>query len=193
MHLSFYNIISFLSYTHLQFSRLVCLTLCNTMECSILGVHVLHHLLELAHTHVSQVGDSIQPSFPLSFPSPPAFNLTQHQCLFQKVSFSYQVARVLELHYQSFQWIFRTDFPYNGLVWSPCSPKDSQESSPTPQFKSINSLTLSFLYGKTLTTMHDYWKNHSFAYMDLWGKVMSLLSNTQMRLVIAFLQGASVF
>ena len=108
-------------------------------------------------------------------------------------SFLYQVARVLELHHQSFQWIFRTDFPYYGLVWSPCSPKDSQESSPTPQFKSINFLTLSFLYGKTLTTMHDYWKNHSFDYMGLWGKVMSLLSNTQMRLVIAFLQGASVF
>ena len=108
-------------------------------------------------------------------------------------SFSYQVARVLELHHQSFQWIFRTDFPYYVLVWSPCSPKDSQESSLTPQFKSINFLTLSFLYGKTLTTMHDYWKNHSFDYTGLWGKVMSLLSNTQMMLVIAFIQGASVF
>ena len=48
------------------------------------------------------------------------------------------------------------------LVWYPCSPKDSQESSPTPQFKSINSSALSFLYGLTLTSIRDYWKNHSF-------------------------------
>ena len=49
-----------------------------------------------------------------------------------------------------------------GFVGSPCSPRDSQESSPTPQFKSINSLALSFLYSPTLTSIHDYWKNHSF-------------------------------
>ena len=54
-----------------------------------------------------------------------------------------------------------------GLVWSPCSPRDSQESSPTPQFKSINSLALSLLYGPTLTSMYDYWKNHSFDYTGL--------------------------
>ena len=50
----------------------------------------------------------------------------------------------------------------NGLVGSPCSPRDSQEFSPMPQFKSINSLALSSLYGPTLTSIHDYWKNHSF-------------------------------
>ena len=60
------------------------------------------------------------------------------------------------------KWIFRTDFLYDGLVGSPCSPRDSQESSPTPQFKSINSSGLSFLYSPTLTSIHDYWKNHSF-------------------------------
>ena len=49
-----------------------------------------------------------------------------------------------------------------GLVWSPCSPRDSQESSPTPQFKSINPSALSLSYGPTLTSIHDYWKNHSF-------------------------------
>ena len=52
--------------------------------------------------------------------------------------------------------------PMNGLVGSPCSPRDSQESSPTPQFKSINSLVLSILYSPTLTSIHDYWKKHSF-------------------------------
>ena len=53
-------------------------------------------------------------------------------------------------------------FPLWGLIESPCSPGDSQESSPTPQFKSINSLVLSFIYSPTLTSIHDHWKNHSF-------------------------------
>ena len=51
--------------------------------------------------------------------------------------------------------------------WSLCSRRDSQESSPTPQFKSVNFLVLRLLYGPTLTSTHDYWKNHSFDYMDL--------------------------
>ena len=55
----------------------------------------------------------------------------------------------------------RADLLQNGLVGSPCSPRDSQESSPTPQFKSINSLALSFLHSPTLTSIHDHWKNHS--------------------------------
>ena len=55
----------------------------------------------------------------------------------------------------------RTALFQNGLVGSPCSPRDSQESSPTPQFKTINSSALSFLYSPTLTFIHDYWKNHS--------------------------------
>ena len=78
--------------------------------------------------------------------------------------FSHQVAKVLEFHlqHQSLQWIFRTDFFEHWLLWSPCSARDSQESSPTPQFKSINSSALSFLYRSTLTSIHDYWKNHSF-------------------------------
>ena len=61
----------------------------------------------------------------------------------------------------SFQWIIRTDFLYDGLAGSPCSLRDSQESSPTPQFKSISFSALSFLYTSTLTSIHDYWKNHS--------------------------------
>ena len=80
------------------------------------------------------------------------------------VSCSHQGAKVLEfqLQPQSFQWIFRIDFLKDWLVWSPCSPRDSQESSPTSQFKNINSLVLSFLYSPTLTSICDYWKNHSF-------------------------------
>jgi len=64
----------------------------------------------------------------------------------------------LQLQHQSFRWTFRTDSFRNWLVWSPYSPRDSQESSPTPQFKSINSSVLSFLYDPTLTFIHDYWK-----------------------------------
>ena len=102
----------------------------------------------------------------------------------------HQVAKVLQLQlqHQSFQWIFRTDFLEDWLVWS-CSPRDSQESSSTPQFKSVNSLVLSFLYGPTLTSMSDYWKNHSLGRTFV-GKVMSLLFNMLSRLVIAFLPGS---
>ena len=92
--------------------------------------------------HVHRVGNAIQPSHPLSSPFPPAFNLSQHQGLIQSVSSSHQVAKVLEfqLQHQSFQWIFRTDFLQEWLVWSPCSPRDSRECSSTPQFKYINFL-----------------------------------------------------
>ena len=83
----------------------LCLTLCNPMDCSMLGFPVLHQLTELAQTHVHQVGHAIQPSHPLSAPSLPTFNLSQHQGLFKQVSFSHQVAKVLEfqLQLQSFQ------------------------------------------------------------------------------------------
>ena len=58
-------------------------------------------------------------------------------------------------------------FLWDGLVGSPYSPRDSQESSPAPQLESINSLVLSLLYGPALISVHDYWKNHSFDYTDL--------------------------
>ena len=89
-----------------------CPTLCDPMDCSRPGFPVHHQLPELAQTHVHRVGDAIQSSHPLSSPSPPAFNLSQHQGLFQWVCSSHQVAKVLEfqLQHQSFEWIFRTDF-----------------------------------------------------------------------------------
>ena len=107
--------------------------LCDPMDCSTPGFPV--YLPELAQTHVHWVGDAIQPPHPLLSPSPPAFILFQHQGLFQG-SFPgslHQVAKVLEfqLQHQSFQWIFRTDFLSDWLLWSPCSPRDSEESSPT--------------------------------------------------------------
>ena len=67
----------------------------------------------------------------------------------------------VQLQHQSFPWTPRSDLLQDGLVGSPCSPRDSQESSPTPQFKSINFSALSFLHSPTLTSIHDHWKNHS--------------------------------
>ena len=81
-----------------------CPTLCDPVDCSSPGLPVHHQLPEFTQTHVRRVGDAIQPSHPLSSPSPPVFNLSQHQGLFQRVSPLHQVAKVLELHlqYQSF-------------------------------------------------------------------------------------------
>ena len=85
-------------------------------------------ITKFTQTYVHWVSDTIQPSHPLSFPSPPALSLSQHQCRFQGVCFSHQVAKVSELQRQNFHWKFRVDFLYNLLVWFPCCPGDSQES-----------------------------------------------------------------
>ena len=121
-------------------------TLCDPMGHSALGFPVHHYFLEFAQIHVHWVSDVIQRSYPLSLPSP-ALNLSQHRSLFQRVASLYQVAKVLELklQHQTFQWMFRVDFLEDWLVWYPCSPSDSQESSPAPQFKSINTSVLSLL------------------------------------------------
>src|SRR5574337_697553 len=127
------------------------------------GLPVHHQLPEFTQTHVHRVSDAIQPSHHLSSPSPPAPNPSQHQSLFQGINSLHEVGKVLDfqLQHHSFQRTPRADLLQNGLGGSPCSPRDSQESSPTPQFKSINSWVLSFLYGSTLTSIHDHWKNHS--------------------------------
>ena len=97
-----------------QFSSVTqsCPTICDPMDCSTPGLPVHHQILELIQTHVHWVGHAIQPSHTLSPPSPPAFNLSQHQGLFKRVSSLHQVAKVLEfqLQRQPFQCIFRTDF-----------------------------------------------------------------------------------
>ena len=148
-----------------QFSSVAqsCSTLCDPVNQNTPGIPVHHQLLEFTQTHVHWVGDAIQPSQPLLSPSPPAFSLSQDQGLFQWVRSSHQVAKVLEFQLQrrSFQWTPMTDLLSDGLVGSPGCPRDSQESSPTPQFKYINFLALSFLYSPTLTSIYDYWKNHS--------------------------------
>ena len=109
--------------------------------------------LEFAQTHVHWVSNAIQPSHPLSSPSPPTFNLSQHQGLFWWVSSGQSIgvlasASVLPMNIQD--W-----FPLGWTVGSPCSPRDSQESSLAPRFKSINSLVLVLLYGTALTSIWD--------------------------------------
>ena len=96
-----------------QFSSVTqsCLTLYDPMDCSMPGFPVHHQLPEFTQTHVHWVSDAIQPSHPLSSPSPPAFNLSQHQSLFQWVSSSHQMAKVLELQHQSFQINIQDWFP----------------------------------------------------------------------------------
>ena len=101
-------------YPSVQFSSVTqsCLTLCNTMDCSTPYCPVHHQLPELAQTHVPRVNDAIQPPHPISSSFPPAFNVFQHKGLFQWVSSSHQVTKVLEfqLQHQSFQYTPRTDF-----------------------------------------------------------------------------------
>ena len=92
-----------------------------------------------------------------SFPASGSFPMSQ---FFASGSQSTGVSALASVLLMNIQDFFRID-------WSPCSPRDSQESSPTPQFKIINSSALSFLYSLTLTSIHDYWKNHTLDYMDL--------------------------
>ena len=115
------------------------------------------------------------------------FNLSQHQGIFQWVGFSHQVAKVLEflLQHQSFQWVFRVYFLYNWLVCSPCSPRDSENSSPVPQFEIISS-SVSALY--MVQSSHSFLTTGKTIAVTIWsfeGKVMSLLFNMLSRFVTA--------
>ena len=98
---------------------------------------------------------------------------------------SYQMVKILELQlqHQFFQWTLGVDFLSDWLVWSLCSPKDSQESSPAPQFKSINSLLLNLLYGLSLTFIMTALKTIALTVRTFVGKVMSLLFNMLSRFV----------
>ena len=147
-----------------QFSSVTqsCLNLCDPMDCSMPSFPVHHQLLEHAQTHVHWVGDAIQPSHPLLSPSPPAFNLAQHQGLFQGVSSSHQVAKVLELQlqHQSFQYSGVISFRMDWLDL--LAVQGTLKSLLQHQFESINSSALRFPYGPAPTFVHDYWQNRIF-------------------------------
>ena len=150
------------------------------------GLPVHHKLLEFTQTHTHRVGDAIQPSHPLSSPSPPAPNPSQHQGLFQRVNTSHEVTKVLEFQpqHQFFQWTPRTDLLQDGLVGSPCSPKDSQEPSPTPQFKSINFRCSAFF---TVQLSHPYMTTGKTIALTRWNFVGNSVFNMFSRLVMTFL------
>ena len=145
-HFSLYVLLLMIQFSSVDQS---CPTPCDSMNCSMPGLPVRHQLPESTQTHVHRVSDAIQPSHPLSSPSP-ALNLSQHQV------FSNESAlRVRWPKYWSFSFNISPSNEHPGLIsfridWLDlCSPWDSKESSLIPQFKSINSLVLSFLYGPT--------------------------------------------
>ena len=139
-----------------------CPTLCDPMDCSMPGLPVHHQLVEFTQTHVHWVGDAIQQSHPLSSPSPPTFNLSQHQGLFLWDGSSHQMASAAA-----------SVLPMNTQDWSPLGwaglislqSKGLSRVFSNTTVQSINSSVFSFLYSPTLTSIHDYWKNHSLDYL----------------------------
>ena len=135
-----------------------CLTLCNPMNRSTPGLPVHHQLPEFTQTHVHRVSDAIQPSHPLSSPSPLA-PIPPRIRVFSNES----TLRIRWPKYWSFSLSISPSNEQPGLIFRMdwldlLAVQGTQEFSPTPQFKSINSLALSFLYGPTLTSVCDYWK-----------------------------------
>ena len=168
-----YYILCTLCYCYCSVAK-SCLTLCDSLDCSTPASSGLHYFPEFA-----QISQNL-----LRFTSVELVILSNHLFLCHLLPllpsivprvFSNEVALHikwpkywnLELQQQSFQWIFWVDFLYDWLAWSPCSPRDSQESSSASQCESISSSAFSLLYGPALISVHDYWENHNFDYMDL--------------------------
>ena len=177
-------------YSSIQFSSVAqsCPTLCDPMHHSMPGL-----LSGFPQTHVHWVGDAIQPSHPVvpfsshpqSFPASGSFQMSQLFASGGQIIGVSASASAFPMNIQD--W-----FPLGWTHGSPCSPRDSQESSPTPEFKSINSSVLSFL---SVQLSHPYMttgKTIPYTRRTFVGKVMSLLFNMLSRLVITF-QGVSVF
>ena len=166
----------------------LCLTLCHPTDCSTWGFPVHHQLPELAQTHVPRVSDAIQPSHPLSSPSPPTFNPSQHQGLYQWVSSLHQVAKVLELQLQpqSFQWIFQDWLPLGltGLIAVQGIPKSLlQHLSSKASILQCSAFFMDQLSHPYMTTG----KTIALTRWPIVDKVMSLLFTMLSRLFITFL------
>ena len=163
------------------------------MDCNLPGFPALHHRPKLAQTHVHWIGDAIQSSHSLPSPSPPAFSLSQHQGFFQWVDSSHQVAKVLELQHQSFQWIFRVDFLR--IDWFDLLAVQGTLKSPL-QDHSTKALILPCSAFFTGQISHLYMTNRKTIALTTWTfvrKVMSLLFNMLSRFVIAFLPRSKCF
>ena len=168
-----------------------CPALCDPINCSIPGIPVLHYLLEFVQTHVHWVGDAIQPSHLLSSPSPPALNLSQHQGLFQWVGSLHQVAKLLELQHQSFQWIFRVDFFM--INWFDLLAVQGTLKSLLQHHSSTASIIWHSAFF-ILQLSHPYMTTGKTLALTRWtfvGKVMYPLSNMLSRFVIDFLPGSN--
>ena len=165
------------------------------MDCSMPGLPVLHHLPEFSQTHVHWVSDAIQLSHPLPSPSPPA-RIFPSIRVFSNES----VLTIRWPKYWSFSFSISPSNEYSGLICFRIDWFDllavwgTLKSSAASQFKSINSSALNLLYGTTLTSVHDYWKNHSYDYSDVcWQSDVSAffihcLGGSQL-----FFQGANIF
>ena len=178
-------------FSSVQFSSVAqsCPILCDPMDCSMPGLPVHHQVPDFTQTHVHRFSDAIQPSHPLSPASPPTFNLSQHQGLFQWVNYSHQVAKVLEfqLQHQSFQWIFklisfRMDWLAHLAVQGTLKSLFQHHSSKASilRHSAFFIVQLSHPYvtiGKTIALTRQMFV----------GKVMSLLFNMLSSLVIAVL------
>ena len=144
-----------------QFSHSVMSDLCNPMDCSLPGFPIHHQLPEFIQPHVHQVSDAIQPSHPLSSPSPPTFSLSQNEDLFQYSS--QQMAKVLEL-----QLIISPSSEYSGLIsfridWLDFLAVQGTLKSLLQHHSSKASVLWhsAFFTVPTVTSIHDHWKNHS--------------------------------
>ena len=140
-----------------------CPTLCNPTDYSTPGFPIHHQLLELTQTHVHRVSDAIQPSHPLSSPSPPVFSLSQHQGLFQWVSSSHQVAKLLAFQLQHHE----ASNEYSEVIsfridWLDLLAVQGTLKSLLQHHSSKTSILGCSAFSPTLTSIHDYWKNYSF-------------------------------
>ena len=146
-------------------AALLCLTFCNPMEYSTPGLPVHHQLQSLLKfMSIEWVKPSKYLILYLST-SPPAFNLAKHQDLSNRVSSLHQVSKVLQfqLQHQSFQWTFRTEEITLGWTgWILLQSKGLSRVFSNTTLQKHNSLVLSFLYSTALTSIHDYWENHTF-------------------------------
>ena len=140
-----------------------CLTLCDPMDCSMPGFPVHHQLLELAQTHVHRVSDAIQPSHPLSSPSPPAFNLSQNRVFSNESALCIRWSK-----YWSFSFNISPSNEYLGLISFIIAGLISLQSKGFSRVFSNTTVQKHQFFGTQtslrpiLTSIHDYWKNHSF-------------------------------
>ena len=159
-----------------QFSSVAqsCPTLCDPRECSMPGLPVHHQHLEFIQTHVQWVGDAIQPSHPLSSPSPPTFNLSQHQGIFKWVSSSHQVAKVLEFQFQQsvLPMNIQDWFPFRWTGWISLK---SKELSRVLQHHSLKALILHHSAFLIIQLSHPYITTGKTIALTRWtfiGKIM---------------------